>query len=251
MPTQPSETSQRIAAKTAGLAFLIIVVGWTLNWIFVDSKVVVAGDGVKTLANLRAHEFLFRLGLANELIFAVCGIVLAFSLFALLEQVNRNLALLALGLKLAEGVLGSVVVLSGYVALRMLEGGARSEDGLGLFLSVRSTGTTISMVFLGLDSILFFSVLFKSRLVPRALSGLGVFAYALILIQSFIGILVPASASAQSMVNTLSMTMFAPSVVFELLVGFWLLIKGVKFAPGQPPAESASTRVPFVSPVHH
>lgn len=235
MPTQPIETSQRAAAKIAGLAFLIIVVGWTLNWILVDSKVVVAGDAAKTLANLQAHEFLFRLGLSNELIFALCGIVLGFSLYVLLEQVNRNLALLALGLKLAEGVLGSVVVLSGFVALRMLESGARGEDGLGVFLSVRSTGTTIAMVFLGLDSILFFSLLFKSRFVPRALSGLGVFAYALILIQSFIGILVPPSSSAQTMVNTLSMTMFAPSVLFELAIGGWLLVKGVKLAGGSPP----------------
>lgn len=48
---------------------------------------------------------------------------------------------------------------------------------------------------------------------------------------SFLGLLVPSSSSAQSMVNTVSMTLFAPSVLFELLIGSWLVIKGLKLAP--------------------
>ncbi|MDP1921900.1 MAG: DUF4386 domain-containing protein [Myxococcales bacterium] len=232
MPTQPTEASQRAAARIAGVVFLITVVGWTLNWVFVDSKIVVAGDAAKTLANLRADEFLFRLGLANELLFACCGIVLAFALFVIMERVNRNLAMLALGLKLVEAVLGSSLVLSGYIGLRMLNATAAPlDEAIGQFLTVRSTGMTVVMVFLGLDLVLFFSLLFKSRYVPRALSALGVFSYALILVQSVIGLLVPAGGAAQTMVTTMSMALFAPSVLFELLIGGWLLIKGLKLDP--------------------
>ncbi|MFN0064316.1 MAG: hypothetical protein ACKVPX_17545 [Myxococcaceae bacterium] len=50
-----------------------------------------------------------------------------------------------------------------------------------------------------------------------------------------------------SLVLSSYMTMFAPSVLFELLAGFWLLIKGVNLAGGQP-AESTSTRVEVASP---
>ena len=232
MPTQPTEPSQRTAARVAGFLFLLTVVGWTLNFVFVASQIVVAGNAAKTLANVRGDEFLFRLGLANELLFAISGIVLAFALFVVLEPVSRHLARLALGLKVAEAVLGASLVLSGSLALRMLNGSpAHLEDAIGQFLSVRSTGMSVAMVFLGLDSMLFFSLLFKSRYVPRALSALGVFSYALILLQSFVGILVPSSSSAQGIVNTLSMTLFAPSVVFELLIGGWLLIKGLKLEP--------------------
>lgn len=234
MPPGPFEVAQRTAARAAGVVFLLTVVGWTLNWVLVDSKLVVAGNAAKTVANVRADELLFRVGLANELLFAIGGVVLAFALFVVLERVNRSLALLALGLKVVEAVLGASLVVSAFVALRMLNGSAQFDDAIGLFLTVRTTGMSVVMVFLGLDSILFFSLLFKSRYVPRGLSGLGVVAYALILIQSFISILVPASSSAQTMVNTMSMTMFAPSVLFEVAIGLWLLIKGLKVdgAPG-------------------
>ena len=245
MPSQPTEASQRTAARIAGVAFLIIVIGWTLNWILVDSKIVVAGDAGKTIANVRAEELLFRLGLANELIFAVCGIVLGFALCTLLEQVNRNLALLALNLKLAEATLAASLVLAAFLSLQMLDGSASPlEESLGRFLTVRSTGSAITMAFLGLDSILFFSLLFKSRYVPRALAGLGVFAYALIFIQSFLSLLV--SVRGQTAVTTMSLALFAPSILFELLAGLWLLIKGVKTGPQ--PAAPASTRGEFASP---
>lgn len=244
MPTGPTEVAQRTAARAAGVVFLLTVVGWTLNWVLVDSKLVVAGNAAKTVANVRADEFLFRVGLANELLFATGGVVLAFTLFVMLERVNRSLALLALGLKLAEAVLGASLVVSGFVALKMLNGSAQFDDPIGLFLMVRSTGMSVVMVFLGLDSILFFSLLFKSRYVPRALSGLGVVAYALILIQSFISILVPASASAQTMVNTVSMTMFAPSILFEVAIGLWLLIKGLKVAGASGPQAPRAMAMP-------
>ncbi len=96
MQGHTEEESQRKAAKVAGLMFLFIVIGWTLNWTFVDSKLIVAGNVTATVNNIMANELLFRIGITDELIFSFSGVVLALALYILLKPVNKNLALLAL-----------------------------------------------------------------------------------------------------------------------------------------------------------
>ncbi len=232
------ETSQHKAARVAGFIFLFIVTGWILNWTLVESRLAVIGDATAAVKNIMANEQLFRIGIANELIFAISGIVLAAALYIILKPVNRNLALVALVLKLAESVVSAVIVLVSFIALQMLNGKAsltvikpeQLQDILGLFLNVRSTGATISMVFLGLNFILFFYILFKSGYVPGILSAFGILSYSLILVYSLASILVPQNATVLSMVNPISMMFFTPSILFEIAIGLWLLIKGLKIS---------------------
>ncbi len=235
MPGHTEESSQRKAAKVAGLMFLFIVIGWTLNWTLIDSKLIVAGNATATINNIMANELLFRIGITDELIFSISGVVLALALYILLKPINKNLALLALFLKLMEAIIGTVMVLVAFFALQMLNGKAyltvfnpeQLQDIVGLFLIVRSTGSTISMVFLGMNLIVFLYLLFKSMYVPRILAGFGILSYSLILVYSLANILVPQNATVLTMVNTISMVFFAPSVLFELIIGLWLLIKGI------------------------
>ena len=229
------EESQCKAAKVAGLMFLFIVIGWTLNWTLVDYKLIVAGNATATVNNIMANELLFRIGITNELLFSISGVVLALALYIILKPVNKNLALLALFLKLMEAIIGAVMVLVAFFALQMLNGKAyltvfkpeQLQDIVGLFLNVRSTGSTISMVFLGMNLIVFLYLLFKSKYVPGILAGFGILSYSLILVYSSANILAPQNATVLTMVNTISMIFFAPSVLFELMIGLWLLIKGI------------------------
>lgn len=94
MTNHVADTSQRIAAKVAGFMFLFIVIGWILNWTFVDSKLAVAGNVTATVNNIMANELLFRIGITNELIFSISGVVLALALYIILKPENKNLALL-------------------------------------------------------------------------------------------------------------------------------------------------------------
>ena len=235
MTNYAADTSQRKAARVAGFMFLFIVIGWILNWTFVDSKLIAAGNVTATVNNIMANELLFRIGITNELIFSISGVVLALALYIILKPVNKNLALLALFLKLMEAIIAAVMVLVAFFALQMLNGKAyltvfkpeQLQDIVGLFLSVRSTGSTISMVFLGMNLIVFLYLLFKSKYVPRILAGFGILSYSLILVYSLANILVPQNATVLTMVNTISMIFFAPSILFELMIGLWLLFKGI------------------------
>lgn len=236
MTTRIAATSQRKAARVAGFIFLFIVIGWILNWTFVDSKLTIAGNITATVNNIMANELLFRIGITNELILSIIGVVLSLALYIILKPVNKNLALLALYWKLAESILVAVIVLVTFIALQMLNGKAyltvfkpeQLQDIVGLFLNVRSTGFTISMIFLGLNLIVFFYLFFKSKYIPRLLAGFGILSYSLILVYSLANILVPQNATVLSMVNPISMIFFSPSVLFEIVIGLWLLFKGIK-----------------------
>jgi hypothetical protein len=108
------------------------------------------------------------------------------------------------------------------------------QDIVGLFFNIRSNGATISMVFLGLGFIVFFYILYKSNYVPKILAGFGFLSYSLILINAIINILIPQNSSVTTMVNTIGMIFMTPSILFELMIGLWLLIKGIKICEIKP-----------------
>jgi hypothetical protein len=235
MTNSAVDSSQRKAAKIAGCMFLLIVIGWILNWTFVDSKFHGAGNVMATADTIMAHELLFRIGMANELIFSISGMVLALALYSILKPINRNLALLALCWKLMEAAIGIVSVLAAFIMLQILNGKAlltafkpeQLQDIAGLFFKLRSNGAAIAMLFLGLGFIVFFYLLFKSKYVPGILAGFGVFSYFLIFVNSAADILVPRNAAALTMVSPVSMIFMTPSILFELTIGFWFIFKGI------------------------
>jgi hypothetical protein len=227
--------SNKKIARIAGFMFLLIVTGWTLNWIFVDSKIHAAGNVMATVNNIMANELLFRIGIANELIFSIFGIVLALGLYIILKPVNKNLALLALCWKLMDAIIGTVNVLVTFIVLQMVNGKAtmtvfkpeQLQDIAGLFFNIRANGAAIAMLFLGLGFMVFFYLLFKSKYVPGILAGFGVLSYFLIFVNSLANILLPQNAAVLTMVNPISMIFMTPSILFELLIGFWLICKGI------------------------
>lgn len=227
MTNDAINTSQRKAAKIAGFIFLFIVIGWILNWIFVDSKLNVKGNVTATVKNIMNNELLFNIGITNELILSISGIVLTLALYIILKPINRNFALLAFCFKMIDSIMLIVNVFISFIVLQMLNGKAyltvfnpeQLQDIVGLFFNIRSNGVTISMLFLGLGFILFFYLLFKSKYVPGILALFGIFSYFLIFINSLTNILVPKNAAVMTMVNAISMIFMTPSIFFN-----WLLV---------------------------
>jgi hypothetical protein len=241
-----NEPDQRRAAKIAGFMFLLIVIGWTLNWVFVDSRLHGPGSVMAAADAVLAHEQLFRIGLANELLLSVSGVVLAWALYRMLRPVNGDLALLALIWKLLDAVIATVSVLASFIMLQMLNGKALLaafkpgplQEVAGLFFRLRSNGAAIAMLFLGLGFIVFFYLLFKSKYVPAILAGFGVFSYFLIFVNALADILIPRGAAVLEVVSPVGMIFMAPSVLFELAIGLWLLRKGIRVR--QPGAREAA-----------
>ena len=220
MTDQTEDSSLRRTARIAGFTFLFIFISYTMSWIFVYSRLIAAGNVSAIASNILANQALFRIGIASDLLIVVSGIVLTVALYIILKPVNRNLALFALWLKMADAVLAAVTVSISFLALQMLTGEAfltagkpeQVQDLVGLFLSHHATAATIPMVFTSLGFIVFFYLFFKSRYIPGILAGFGIFSYALLLLYSFVTIL--GAKPATALLDNFDLICFAPSVSF-------------------------------------
>ncbi len=86
-------------------------------------------------------------------------------------------------------------------------------------MNMHATLFAIPMLFLGLYMTIFSYLFYKSGYIPRALAGLGILSFVLIFIHALATIVTP---------EYTSMLITVPSGLFELLIGAWLLVKGIK-----------------------
>ena len=232
MKNHAAGAQQEKVVKVAGFMFLFAFIVPTLNWTFVLSKFIVADNVIATAQKIVDNELLFRIGNTIELFMSVGLMVLAIALYILLKPVNRNLALFALLLKLVEATIVAAIVLISFITLHILNGdiyltaftGEQLQAPLGFLLTKHTAIYSIPMVFLGLDMMVFSYLLFKSKYVPMILAGFGILSFALIFIHAIMYLLAPEYASMP--INQI--IFYTPSGLFEIIIGIWLLSKGVK-----------------------
>ena len=106
------------------------------------------------------------------------------------------------------GILGTLVSLSN---------GAPAE----LLLELRWMGTNIGTVFFAAGSTIYCYLLWKARLIPVPLSLLGLIGSLIVLV----GVTVQ-TALSQPTYAGVSAVIWIPVAAFEIITGFWLLIKG-------------------------
>ncbi len=227
MTNHTSETSPIVYARVAGLAYLITIMLGIFSVNFVASDLIVPGNDATTVKNIIGNELLFRVGIASEILMYVLVILLSLALYVVLKSVNSNLALLALLWRLAEAVIGgATTILSGLIPLMLLHSeevfeAEQLQTLVVLFLDVRSAGLDIVLIFIGMGGTIFCYLFFKSKYIPRILAAWGIVTYLTMLTLSFASILLP------NITETTKMFFYAPGGLFEIILGLWLLIKGV------------------------
>ena len=120
--TTTIDESKRTAARVAGFAYLLSLTTEVVSEFRIKPHLIVAGNAAETARNILAHESLFRLGIACDLIYALGTVVLLTALYVILKPVNRNLALLATFWRLVYAVMWVVIALNSFTALRLLSG---------------------------------------------------------------------------------------------------------------------------------
>jgi hypothetical protein len=218
-----AEASPGRKARIAGIFYLLtFLTGAPL--IFVSSRLVVPGDAAATATNIVAHEPLFRLGFASNLVATACYIAVTALFYDLFKPVNRSVSLLAAFFSLvgcAIGAASSAFYLAASVAL----GGAqylsvfRVEETQALafvFLKLHAQMYNIGLVFFGFYCLLIGYLIFKSTFLPRILGVLMMLAGF-----GWLTFLAPPLA------NQLSPYILAPGIVGEGALTLWLLVKGV------------------------
>ncbi len=210
-------------AKLAGFMFLASLCIPILNWVFVLSKLVSAGNPVTTAHNILSNEFSFRFNILNELLTSLIIIALAITLYRILKPLNMVLALTAFTIKLLEASVFALIALFHFVGLLILQD-IRSEEMSALFGSLVNSHITITSipgVLSGLSLLIFSYLLLKSKYVPRLLALFGIISYMLVIIFDSMTILLP-DYSAVLWVQIICST---PICLFQLIIGFWLISK--------------------------
>jgi hypothetical protein len=218
------------AARLAGLLFLIAMATGLFAEFYVrfPSTLVVSGDALKTTNNIIAHERLFRLGIANNIVTFAIDVVLIWTLYLLLKPVNRSLALLAVFFRLVETTLACFAIVNSYVAMQFINDSPtklfelNQIQLLSLLHSIYALTFVIVAVFLGLGSTMFNYLFYKSGYIPKILAGWGIFASLLLLISQFAIIVFPAVE------KKIIPACYGPIALDEIALGLWLLFKGAK-----------------------
>ena len=223
--------SQRKAARIAGFAFLFAMAIVVLAYYGISTRLIVPGNAAETARNIMAHETLFRINIACNLIYVVSVVVLVAALYVILKPVNRNLALVAAFCRLVFALMWGVTALNTLGALRLLGDTAylpvfkadQLQTLARLHLAASYDAYYVGLPFWTLASTICSYLWFKSRYIPRALAAFGAISSAWCVICAFAFIVFP------HLDKTVDATWFdAPMAIFEMALGFWLLFKGLK-----------------------
>jgi uncharacterized protein DUF4386 len=222
------EQVQRTAARIVG--FLYLFTNATAIAAFMArNKVIVLRDAATTSTNILASEGLFRFGIATEIVTVVGVIVFVWGLYVILKPIDRNVAWLATFFRLAENFFLAFITIQELTALAVLKAAGMSQgfnpqqlQGLSYsFLSVYINAFNIGFVFLGLGSAVFSYLWWKSGYIPKFIAGWGIFSSLLMAIVSLGIVAVPSLAK-------LGLIHMMPMGLYEIGLGFWLLIRGIR-----------------------
>jgi len=225
------DNSQRTAAKVAGwsglLTFAIVVFG---NFVLLN-PLTVPGNAAATAQNIVAHETQFRLTVVCFLTYSLGVVVLLSALYVILKPVNPGLALVGALSRLVFAFLWLLSTLNMLSALRLL-GNAnylqvfepdRLQVMAKLHLGANFDDYYVGLPFFGLAATICAYLWFKSNYIPRGLALYGVISSAWCVFCAFVYLIFP---HFNKIVNDWWFDF--PMAVFELVLSFWLLFKGIQ-----------------------
>lgn len=216
--------------RVAGLWYLLIVLMGPLRLVYIPSTLFVNGNAAATVANIAAHQWLFRAGIVSDLIGSVVLVLLVLAFYQLFQGVDKNLAVQVVifggimpALLYFVGVAGDIAALEivrGKEFLSVFSNPQRDALAV-LLLALRDHQNTAAEILWGVWLFPLGFLTYKSRFLPRFLGVwlvLGGLSYVAL---SFTGVVYP---TYQGKVFKMSQ----PAMFGELALMLWLVVKGAR-----------------------
>ena len=215
-------------ARTAGLTYLILILTGIFGIIYVPSELVVWDNPATTAANIQASEFLFRLGVVSEIICFIAFIALPLLLYALLNAVNKSMAVLMVIFALVSIPITFINIINKIDILLLLSGAEYLDyfpqehlhAQVMYLLASFNNGTMVSNIFWGAWLFPLGYLVIKSNFLPKVL---GVF-----LIVGCFGYIAEFVARFLFSMAEIPWYVGLPSIIGEFGICLWLLIFGVR-----------------------
>jgi hypothetical protein len=207
---------QRIAKITGALYLLMIPLG-VMGLIYIPEVILVSDDIMATIANIKANEMLFRLGIVSALLVQLVQIALVLALYKLLSPVNTFYAKLMVIFALVAVPIAMLTEASFGVVLFLIHNAEQSPLLIDAFIYLHEYGVFIAQIFWGLWLFPMGYLIYKSNYIPKFIGVLlmiGCFGY---FVDSFIFFLYP----------DFGIMFSAFLFIGEVVLPLWLVFKGV------------------------
>lgn len=208
--------------RLLGATFLVVVVTSLAGGALLSSALG-SGDGSEVLVGASKNPDLLRAAAVLDLVTSVGIVVLAGLLFAVLAVQDRTLALIAFGLWLIEATL-MVVSRLGALSLVPLAQASGAADpmsyqvlGETIYEGIVRNAYSIHMLFYCAGGLVWYWLFYRSDYLPRAIPLFGLAAVILAL----------GGTALQLLGTSVPIVVFLPLFPFELLIGGWLLLRGI------------------------
>ncbi|MGD2166354.1 MAG: DUF4386 domain-containing protein [Anaerolineae bacterium] len=213
-------------SRISGVLYLTTVPAFLVSNLLLKGQLVNAPDIAGTLGRVADNVLRYRLAVAIDFLGMVAVMALVFSLYIILKPFNPYLALLALGWRIGEVVLQAGAKVPDYLLLTLSQSGGEMAElvPLGQMLLTGSTQAVwLSFVFLSAGSVVNNFLFYKSKGIPRVLAVYGLISTGLYGLGSMAALVVDLSEG-------LIQGMLLPLVLFELMLGLYLAIAGMREA---------------------
>ena len=236
---QVDQLSLRQAARLAGIGYVVIFLLAIFANFSVVEGLIEAGDAATTAANIRESEGLFRLGLVSFGVVFIVDVVVAWALYVFFRSVGRDLSLLTAWFRLVYTVFLGVALVSFFQALQLLSGADYltafdtsqiNAQALNAFEAFNYTWL-IGLASFGIHLMLLGYMILQSGYTSRILGYVLMAAGAAYVIDTGAYALVSNYADYE---NAFLVMVAVPSVIGELWLGLWLLLKAGKRPAAQP-----------------
>jgi hypothetical protein len=216
--------------KTAIIVGILYIIGTVAGFLF---KMVFTGsiqNDLNLLTQVDANEKQVIIGALFLLIMGLALALVPVMMFPILKKQNEALAVGYVVYRGALETITTVAIVFSWLFLTVLSqqytAGAPDASYLQTFGSLLLKGNdtigTISQVVFPLGALMFYCILYKSKLIPRWISGWGIIAAAWVLVMTAFDWFGISGSWSTTLVDILDFPIFFQ----EMVMAVWLIVKG-------------------------
>ena len=222
----------RQAAITTGIAMIIMAICAMFAVGFVDNRFIIDGDATATVSNIKNSMSLFQAGIFSWLIILICDIILSWSLFVFLKQINSSLSLLGLLFRLMyTSFLGLAIFNLVRVAILLSDNeflSFQTDELLSLamlFIVSFQEFWSFGLIIFGIHLFIIGFLVIRSGFIPKLMGFLLLIASVSYMLVHTMYVFLP---QYDNITRILENILSLPMTIGELGLGIWMLIKGGK-----------------------
>jgi len=231
--TNNTETTQRKAAKIAGISLLLMALVAGFSYGFVLNSLIVPEDSAATFVHLKSSESLFRFGVFGWVVILILDVLVAWSIYIFFKELNKGISLLTAWLRMVYACILAIAI-ANLVIVMVLIGNSENltsfdseqlHELIMVFLNGFTVVWSIALIVFGLHLLGLASLILQSISIPKVFGILMIVAgvgYVLIPIAKLV------FPQFQDQIATIEVIMGVPMAIAELSFAFWLIIKGGK-----------------------